>query len=387
MNKIIFVFLCLCGGGRYLMGMMYSDMVINKTVVTLVNTPSDISLSTLNQEHREDASIFQHAPHVFSKENKFGETQLLFGEHVLAGPEENGWVNILAVEQKIHNNNKELVSISGFVRPAVLSKMEYSFEQILVVTARWAKIVRSNYWFSKKLIDVSLGTTLFGIQKIGNKWKVKTPLGVGFIACNDVYEVSRNITENEENLRKEVLAGAQLFLGGPYTWGGCCSWIGYHKHPDSELLDQLSSIDCSGLVYLAFKRKGLRVPRNAHDQFLETEHQSSGAALQPGDLIFIARETNGGSRVGHVIFYVGKNEHEEDILLEVRGAYEPFGCNFIRAQDCPYLNSKALSDMVFGEKVSCVIDGTTCERIIYFGTFFTSGKIIQMRNAFFDRGR
>ena len=79
----------------------------------------------------------------------------------------------------------------------------------------------------------------------------------------------------------DPLAVARGFLGTPYVWGG----LGR------------DGIDCSGLVHLAFRAVGSRVPRDAADQ--------AAAAVpvedpQPGDLYFFGRPDEAVSHVGFV---------------------------------------------------------------------------------------
>jgi cell wall-associated NlpC family hydrolase len=79
----------------------------------------------------------------------------------------------------------------------------------------------------------------------------------------------------------DPLAVARGFLGTPYVWGG----LGR------------DGIDCSGLVHLAFRAVGTRVPRDAADQ--------AAAAVpvqdpQPGDLYFFGRPDEVVSHVGFV---------------------------------------------------------------------------------------
>jgi hypothetical protein len=79
----------------------------------------------------------------------------------------------------------------------------------------------------------------------------------------------------------EPLVVARSFLGTPYLWGG----LGR------------DGLDCSGLVHLAFRAVGVRVPRDAADQ--------AAAAVPvedpgPGDLWFFGRPDEPVSHVGFV---------------------------------------------------------------------------------------
>ena len=78
-----------------------------------------------------------------------------------------------------------------------------------------------------------------------------------------------------------VLDTARRLLGAPYLWGGLGP----------------AGIDCSGLVHLAYRLQGARVPRDAADQYAAAERIPLPDA-GPGDLFFFARDD------GHV-FHVG----------------------------------------------------------------------------------
>lgn len=78
----------------------------------------------------------------------------------------------------------------------------------------------------------------------------------------------------------EFIAAARAFGGVRYLWGGMTR----------------DGIDCSGLVHMAFRQVGVRVPRDAADQ-QRAARSVPLTELRPGDLCFFAVE---GREVHHV---------------------------------------------------------------------------------------
>ncbi|RUR29012.1 C40 family peptidase [Vreelandella nanhaiensis] len=98
---------------------------------------------------------------------------------------------------------------------------------------------------------------------------------------------SRGVTLSEESPvprdglsmeRMLILAHAQQAIGTPYRFGG--------NTPDG--------LDCSGLVEMAYRAAGMRVPRTADEQFRALP---AADMPKPGDLLFFG-ERNKATHVG-----------------------------------------------------------------------------------------
>ncbi|GFJ88204.1 C40 family peptidase [Phytohabitans rumicis] len=86
----------------------------------------------------------------------------------------------------------------------------------------------------------------------------------------------------------QVLGVARRLHDVVYVWGGVSTY----------------GIDCSGLVHLAWRRFGVRLPRDADDQARATTPLALGEE-RPGDLYFFARPGRGVHHIGFVSAYPG----------------------------------------------------------------------------------
>jgi cell wall-associated NlpC family hydrolase len=89
--------------------------------------------------------------------------------------------------------------------------------------------------------------------------------------------------------KKAVLDFAMAQLGKPYQWGATGP----------------AAFDCSGLMWSAWAKGGVTLPRTAAAQSKFGAPVTSPTQLQPGDLIFIPGADGTAASPGHVGMYVG----------------------------------------------------------------------------------
>jgi cell wall-associated NlpC family hydrolase len=115
-----------------------------------------------------------------------------------------------------------------------------------------------------------------------------------------------------------AIAEATKLMGTPYVWGGMTK----------------EGVDCSGLVYTAFRSQGLRLPRDADQQALAGKlvatrwHRSS---LRRGDtLYFLGRR----GTIHHTAIYLGNNEFLEatDPVVSIN-SFDPAAKNYAKKRD------------------------------------------------------
>ena len=195
------------------------------------------------------------------------ETQLLRGEEVEVLKEEEGWSFIRALEQ-VTLYGDQFLPYEGWVQSSDVCKGTFQGRRNAV------------------LVNESMSLENGQILSLGT-----------YVDSGLDHSHTRDLSIQKEK-SWESLIQESLFplLGTPYLWGGRSAYIGsaYRR-----------GVDCSGLVLLMFQLKGIRVPRNAHDQFVGSRPLRF-QDLVCGDLIFLKPESR--DRVDHVMIYLNETE-------------------------------------------------------------------------------
>ena len=227
------------------------------------------------------------------------ETQLLYGEVVRVLKVEDGWARVQAVEQPEFTHANHWQGYPGWVPSAALIQPDPFWAPTMVVTQKWASAWEDSYRLRPSAWRFPIGTRLRAVDMAGQAWKVELLDGhTVWMARQDgrSAEELRELSPVEQ--RRAVLRAATLFIGDAYYWGGRSPAADRHQ------ASEVTGVDCSGLVNLAYRAAGIDIPRDAHEQFLRSARVS---ALRPADLIFLS-ERGHPAHIVHVMLYAGQGE-------------------------------------------------------------------------------
>ncbi len=261
------------------------------------------------------------------------ESQLLYGEGVEIISEKNGWYHVEAKEQLEFSHNNRWQGYPGWIQKENVSLIKEIPPKNYIVQKKTAKLYTEPHSYSPHHF-LSLGTKLSCTPTVKNGFReVRTiPGQVGWIKNKDIRSLEASLTEKGK--RKMILSSAKELLGDTYFWGGKSAYI-------PQLINQVTGVDCSGLVLLSYSVAGMDIPRDAYEQFLKcTRIQKKD--LKEGDLLFSA-DPKQPEKVTHVALYLDK-----DSLLEGPQT------------------GKKVRIISFKKKYNHL------ERVFYFGTYLTS---------------
>jgi cell wall-associated NlpC family hydrolase len=209
-------------------------------------------------------------------------TQLLLGEPVEVDEVRDGWARVAATAQPAPvldpRGYPGWLPAGQLALPSTADDRQVSIVDVLVTQLRDAPdgpVV---------LPAVALGTRLAPAGEPVGGWRpVRTPgrREPLWVPDGDL----RTLLPGTSPSGAQALAVARRLLGVPYVWGGLSP----------------AGIDCSGLVHLAWRRLGVRLPRDAHEQASATVAVPLGRE-RPGDLHFFA---DPGRRIHHVGIVAG----------------------------------------------------------------------------------
>lgn len=255
-------------------------------------------------------------------------TQLLYGERVRALAARGDWVKVLALDQP-----RAEQGYPGWVRAETLRKPPAPYLPDSVVRAKRAEPRAPD------AETLPLGSLLVSLSSSSAR------LADGRAVRLDPAHLRRL---GEPPHRRQALETAALFLGDPYVWGGL-----------SSLQSAPRGVDCSGLVHLAYRAVGLRVPRDARDQF-RAARRISRSELEPADLVFLSAGRGRASEIDHVLLYTGGDGLIESRYAAGKTVRTTFAERF----------GRPLSALESGDAVTDLSAPVPFERRIFFGSLW-----------------
>lgn len=202
-------------------------------------------------------------------------SQALLGDEVVVDEEILGWAHVVLPAQPSSKDPRgypgwiPVAQLVEWARPAATEAVVRVPASALYDSPRGTAVVT----------EVSFATTLPTAGPAEAGWLPVHVPGreqAAWLALSDV-----DTSPADPPAPAELLAAARQFLGLPYLWGGTCGL----------------GLDCSGLVYTVFRRFGVTIPRDAHDQAATGGLQVSPDDAASGDLLFFAEP---GREIHHV---------------------------------------------------------------------------------------
>ncbi|MBP1948839.1 C40 family peptidase [Virgibacillus litoralis] len=211
------------------------------------------------------------------------QSQLLYGEAVIITETKDDWAHVVVPTQPSKKDDR---GYPGWVPMQQLKQVNQQDWQ----TDQTAAVVDDKAWLESEnghnVLKLSYMTSLPVIEQTGDRVKVNTPHGAGFLP-NSAVTVFPTIKGLDKQRGHKLVEDGERYVGLDYFWGGMSSF-GY---------------DCSGFAYAMHKANGYQIPRDAGDQ-AEAGKRVPYDQLLPGDLLFFAYE-EGKGRLHHVGFYYG----------------------------------------------------------------------------------
>jgi cell wall-associated NlpC family hydrolase len=211
-------------------------------------------------------------------------TQLLLGDPVIIEEITDGWARVVALGQT--RSGRDPRGYPGWVPAAHLVNLQpgeapssADVGQRYVVDALVSTLL-DRPGSGSAALDVVLGTLLTAVGPARDRYlpvAVAGQVGVLWAKQDDL------AVPGAEAGAEQIVAVARRFAGVRYVWGGTSPY----------------GIDCSGLVYVAHRRFGVTVPRDADDQ-ADAAERVDREDQRPGRLVFFADDRRHIDHVGIV---------------------------------------------------------------------------------------
>jgi cell wall-associated NlpC family hydrolase len=233
----------------------------------------------------------------YDKIDPYQTTQVLFGDKVLALGEENGFLKIRTLEQKIYVNGVWSYC-PGWIKADQATMVKKFPKYNLVTKNSWTMVYDKDY---NQKFSVSFGTRFYSTKCRRGICSVTLPSGEkAFLKKNSVNNFIVN--KKPKKIRKSIVQLAESFLGTPYFFGG------YSFHKKSYDKNVLTGVDCSSFTCLCYKIYGINLPRNALSQYRYCRKIKSN--VKEGDLVFLSRKKD-PKNIFHVMIYIGDGQFIE----------------------------------------------------------------------------
>lgn len=203
------------------------------------------------------------------------ESQTLLGDLVVVDEEHDGWARVVLPAQP---SSKDPRGYPGWLPTAQLVDWDRPETATMVVRAPATDLLDSPNGVTV-VSDIGFGTTLPTAGAVRDGWVPVHVPGRAEPAWAPESDVDSLLSQSPDT--EDFLKAALQFCDLPYLWGGT-SGLG---------------LDCSGLVHLVFRRFGVTVPRDAHDQAAAAPRTVEPKGAIAGDLLFFAKP---GQDIHHV---------------------------------------------------------------------------------------
>lgn len=239
--------------------------------------PASPNLTPSNPATIEVLQVSQPVINAYADPSQQAEvvTQAIYGEPAEILTKSGDWLEVAFPDQSHY---------SGWIPAATLSSTQVNPTDLprrRIVTAPTATVHAAPQESAKVLKQLQLGSLVDDLGAQGVWTEVRLARGGSGYVWSD--HMAAHNPENSPSVPAYAIADtAKQLLGQPYLWGGMTT----------------DGVDCSGFIHTVFKTHGIRLHRDADQQFFNDGFPVERNTLQVGDLVFFETYAPGPSHVG-----------------------------------------------------------------------------------------